>query len=76
MSESSEATPSDPASEPVEKVSTKSVAKDAPNADDPLRLTVPLERNANRNGLICIVMLIVIAIVMFANAVGWVDPDL
>ena len=90
MSESSEPTPSDPASEPVEKVSTKdaeakdasaeapkkSAAREAAKAEEPARLTVPPEKNANRNGLIRIAMLIVIAIVMLANAVGWVDPDL
>lgn len=40
------------------------------------RATLPPERNANRNWLIRSAMLIVIAIVMLANAVGWVDPDL
>jgi hypothetical protein len=96
MSESSEPTPSDPASEPVEKGDAKDEAKaetkkaaaakdepkpepkrDAAKTDDaPPRATIPPEKNANRNGLIRIAMLIVIAIVMLANAVGWVDPDL
>jgi len=44
--------------------------------DDPIRATIPPERNANRNGFIRIAMLVVIAVVMLANAVGWVDPDL
>lgn len=47
-----------------------------PSDDAPPRATIPPEKNANRNGLIRIAMLIVIAIVMLANAVGWVDPDL
>ncbi len=40
------------------------------------RVTMTPEKNANRNGLIRIGMLVVIAVVMLANAVGWVDPDL
>ena len=61
---------------------TKAKASDAKASDakraaeSPPRATVPPERNANRNGLIRIAMLIVIAVVMLANAAGWVDPDL
>jgi fatty acid desaturase len=69
--------------EPAVQAKSDSKASD-PKADQasrgqpeaPPRVTVPPERNANRNGLIRIAMLIVIAIVMLANAVGWVDPDL
>jgi hypothetical protein len=42
----------------------------------PERVTLTPEKNANRNNLIRVAMLIVIAVVMLANAVGWVDPDL
>jgi hypothetical protein len=45
-------------------------------APAPERVTLTPEPNANRNNLIRIAMLVVIAIVMLANAVGWVDPDL
>lgn len=50
-------------------------AKASPAAA-PERTTVAPEPNANRNNLIRIAMLVVVAIVMLANAVGWVDPDL
>lgn len=40
------------------------------------RATLPPERHANRNGLIRIGMLVVVALVALANAVGVVDPDL
>lgn len=70
--------------EPAKAEPAKAEAKPGPakaepakaDLDDPIRATIPPERNANRNGLIRIAMLIVIAIVMLANAVGWVDPDL
>jgi hypothetical protein len=42
----------------------------------PARRSLPPEKNANLNGLVRIGMLAVVAIVMLANAAGWVDPDL
>jgi hypothetical protein len=51
-------------------------ASTAASGPDPERPTVAPEPNANRNNLIRIAMLVVVAIVMLANAVGWVDPDL
>ncbi|MFN9810468.1 MAG: hypothetical protein ACK6CU_12640 [Deltaproteobacteria bacterium] len=47
-----------------------------PRRDAPARRSLPPERNANLNGLVRIGMLAVVAIVMLANAAGWVDPDL
>jgi fatty acid desaturase len=65
----------EPATGAVEN-DAKASARDASEKDAPPRVTIAPEKNANRNGLIRIAMLIVIAIVMLANAVGWVDPDL
>ncbi|MBX7194706.1 MAG: hypothetical protein K1X94_21805 [Sandaracinaceae bacterium] len=82
MSESSEPSTSKASEPQAEEAAKKSEARgaDAPavaKADEPPpRATLPPEKNANRNGLIRIAMLVVIAIVMLENAVGWVDPDL
>jgi fatty acid desaturase len=88
MSDDSEPAPTGDASkktEPAVEAKSETKASDTKasdtkasdtRADDAPRVTIPPERNANRNGLIRIAMLIVIAVVMLANAVGWVDPDL